>query len=427
MTSRVERRHRVRAHWIVLGTLMILLAAALTMRGYLHHLSAITDDSVPGDPGNGQVLLPVLEGKPVIDARAVDIRTSGPPRGTIALTFDDGPDPVWTPKILEVLRRHGVHATFFVVGNEAIAHPDIVRDIVADGDEVGIHTLTHTDLGGAPDWQRALELQGAQQAVIAATGQTTSLLRPPYTSTNRAVTPASWKAIDFAALEGYLTVLSTTDSEDWQRPGVRAIEKNAMAGSADGAVVLMHDGGGDRSQTVAALDALLTTWKADGYRVTSVGSAIGAPDVMRPATGWERTAAGMMVAAVRISDAVVAVLAWALLISGVITLARVVLVMVTAVRHVRSSRRGWPGGDGDRPRLQRVRGDRGGGALDRGLDAPCRDHRRRRRIDRRHRAAGGGAGAAAGACAPPGQRGQARRVEHRPASGIAWADRHGRR
>jgi cellulose synthase/poly-beta-1,6-N-acetylglucosamine synthase-like glycosyltransferase/peptidoglycan/xylan/chitin deacetylase (PgdA/CDA1 family) len=329
----------VRAHWIVLGTLMVLVAVALTLQGYLRHHGGITDDSAIRASGTGHVPSAVLDGKPVIDARTIDMRTSGPSRRTIALTFDDGPDPVWTPKILEVLRRHGVHATFFVVGNEVMRHPELVRAMVADGNDVGIHTLTHTDLGAVSAWQRTIELQGAQQAVIAATGRTTSLLRPPYSSTNTAVTPAGWKAITASSAEGYLTVLSTLDSEDWQRPGAVAIEANVLPYSGSGAVVLMHDGGGDRSETVAALDRLLTQWSADRYRVTTVGDAIGVRDTMRVADLGERIAAGALLTAVRVSDILVSVLAWALLISGAITLVRVVLVMTTAVRHARASER----------------------------------------------------------------------------------------
>jgi cellulose synthase/poly-beta-1,6-N-acetylglucosamine synthase-like glycosyltransferase/peptidoglycan/xylan/chitin deacetylase (PgdA/CDA1 family) len=318
---------------------MLLVALALTLQGYLRHHGGISDDGVAGRSGGGQVPSAVLHGKAVVDARAADVRTIGPARSTVALTFDDGPDPVWTPKILEVLRRHGVHATFFVVGSEVLKHPDIVRAIVADGNEVGIHTLTHTDLGAAPEWQRTIELLGAQQAVIAATGRTTSLLRPPYSSTNEAVTPGSWSAIGSAAAAGYLTVLSTLDSGDWHRPGVPAIVSGVAGSQAGGAVVLMHDGGGNRSETVAALDEMLSRWSDEGYRVTTVGDAVGLHDTMRIADPWARAAAGALMIAVRLSDILVAVLAWALLASGAVTLLRVLLVMTTAVRHARASER----------------------------------------------------------------------------------------
>ncbi|WP_308492741.1 bifunctional polysaccharide deacetylase/glycosyltransferase family 2 protein [Microbacterium terrisoli] len=346
MTS--QRRHRAhahaahrrtRAHWIVLAGVLLVIAAALALQGYLHHHGGVTDDGVVSASGAGVVPAAVAHGGPVIDARAGQVATSGPKSGTIALTFDDGPDPTWTPKILDVLRRHGVHATFFVVGSEVLEHPDLVRTIVADGNEIGIHTLTHTDLGQVPNWQRTAELQGAQQAVIAATGRTTSLLRPPYSSTNDAVTPASWSAIESAAADGYLTVLSTLDSEDWQRPGVSAIEAKLRKGGAHGAVVLMHDGGGDRSETVSALDAMLSTWAHEGRRVTTVSDAVGISDTMRPATVVDRVTSGAFLSAVRVSEVLVGVLAWALLISGVIMLVRVVLVMTTAVHHARAARR----------------------------------------------------------------------------------------
>ncbi|GAA3759991.1 glycosyltransferase [Microbacterium kribbense] len=329
----------MRAHWIALAVLMVIVATALLLQGYLHHRAGISDDAAVVVSSAGQVPQAVRDGRAVIDARAAQVRTTGPARRTIALTFDDGPDPTWTPQILQVLRRHGVHATFFVVGNEVIDHPELARAIVADGNEIGIHTLTHTDLGQAPGWQRAIELQGAQQALIAATGQTTSLLRPPYSSTNSAVTDASYSAIRYAAARGYLTVLSTQDSEDWRRPGVAAIEANLQPRGTAGTVVLMHDGGGDRSETVAALDAMLTQWAEHGYRVTTVGDAVGVADTMHPADPREQIGATALVWVVRVSEALVTVLVWALMISGLITLGRALLVMTTAVRHARTSRR----------------------------------------------------------------------------------------
>jgi peptidoglycan/xylan/chitin deacetylase (PgdA/CDA1 family)/GT2 family glycosyltransferase len=278
----------------------------------------------------------VSHGGPVVDARGGGVQTVRPPERTIALTFDDGPDPETTPQILDVLREHGVHATFFVVGSEVIAHPGLTRRIVDEGHEIGVHTLTHTDLGGAPAWRQHLEVQGAQQALVDATGRAASLLRPPYSSTNASVTDGTWAAMRAAADQGYLTVLSTVDSEDWRRPGVPEIEQNLGLAGGAGEVVLLHDGGGDREQTVAALDAALTQWADQGYQVSGVGEAIGV-GTMRDATAAERLSGSAFVWGVRFSDWVVEALSWALLASGVVTFIRAVLVMGVAARHRRQS------------------------------------------------------------------------------------------
>ena len=266
---------RVRTHWFVLGALVLALGVALLVQGYTHHLGSVSDDSVPSTASTENVPPEVHDGGPVIDASGADVRTAGPPEQTIALTFDDGPDPTWTPRILEVLERHDVHATFFVVGTAAIDHPDLVRRMVDEGHEIGVHTLTHVDLGSAPPWQQELELQGSQQAIVGITGSKAALMRPPYSSENEAVTDGTWSAIRAGAEDGYLTVLTTLDSEDWRRPGVEAIQQNLTPTGSEGQIVLMHDGGGDRSETVDALDEMLTRYDEQGYRVTTVGDALG--------------------------------------------------------------------------------------------------------------------------------------------------------
>ncbi|NVM98056.1 glycosyltransferase [Arthrobacter sp. SDTb3-6] len=317
------------------------------VQGYMNHLAGIGDDSVSSSGSASAVPEAVSHGGPVVDARGGSVRTVSPPALTLALTFDDGPDPVWTPKILDVLRKHHVHATFFVVGSAAIDHPDLVRRIVADGNEIGVHTLTHTDLGTAPAWRRQLEVQGAGNAVIGITGQAASLLRPPYSSENDAITNGTWSAMQTVARQGYLTVLSTVDSEDWRRPGVAAIERNLTAAGPHGQVLLMHDGGGNRAQTVAALDSALSRFAAKGYHVTTVGHAIGI-DSMRPATTAEKLSGTAFVWGIRVSDFIVSAITWALLAAGIVTFIRAVLVVGFAARHRRAARRSRAEGSGRR-------------------------------------------------------------------------------
>jgi cellulose synthase/poly-beta-1,6-N-acetylglucosamine synthase-like glycosyltransferase/peptidoglycan/xylan/chitin deacetylase (PgdA/CDA1 family) len=337
----------VKAHWLVLIVVILALGVALVVQGYMNHLAGIGDDSVADNGSADAVPATVSQGGPVVDARGGAVLTASPPDLTLALTFDDGPDPVWTPKILDVLRKHNVHATFFVVGSAAIDHPDLVRRIIAEGHEIGVHTLTHADLGTVPPWRRQLEVQGAQSAVIGITGQAASLLRPPYSSESDAVTNGTWSAMQTVAGQGYLTVLSTVDSEDWRRPGVVAIEKNLVPSGVKGQVLLMHDGGGDREQTVAALDSTLSQFAAKGYRVTSVGDAVGI-ESMRQASTAERISGTAFVWGIRLSDFVVTAITWALLAAGIVTFIRAILVVGFAARHRRAARRSRVDGSGRR-------------------------------------------------------------------------------
>jgi len=328
-------------HWIVLAVLVVVLAVSLLVQGYTHHLFNTAADGVGQPPGpSGKVPAAVSGGGPVISA-AAQPRTAAVKRGTIALTFDDGPDPVWTPKILEVLRRNHVHATFFVVGTQVAAHPEILRQILADGHEVGVHTFTHADLGRVPAWRQSLELNETQLVVAGATGQTTSLLHPPYFSSNTALDNAEWAALRNAAGDGYLTVLTTLDSEDWRRPGVNQIIANSTPKGSAGQVLLMHDAGSDRAQTVAALGRLLPQLTKRGFTFTTVHDAVGMASPMRRASA---TSAGMglaLIAALRFIDWLMIAITWLLFASGVLSVARAALVLVAARRHRRLRTRPW--------------------------------------------------------------------------------------
>ncbi|CCQ46492.1 polysaccharide deacetylase family protein [Pseudarthrobacter siccitolerans] len=346
-STKSPRTSNVRAHWLVLLATLLALGLALVVQGYMHHLGRVGYDSVPAGASASDVPKAVSEGGPVVDPRGGAVRAASPPDRTVALTFDDGPDPVWTPRILDVLRKHQVHATFFVVGSAAADNPDLLRRMVAEGHEIGVHTLTHADLGTAGTWRSQLEVQGAQDVIVGITGEAASLLRPPYSSGNAALTNGTWSAMQGLADQGYLTVLSSMDSGDWRLPGAATIEDNLDPTGAQGQVVLMHDGGGDREQTVAALDSALTKFEDEGFRVTTVGDSMGI-DSTRPASAMEKVSGTAFLWGIRLSDFVVTAISWALVAAGVVTFIRAVLVVFFAARHSRAARRIAAAGRGRR-------------------------------------------------------------------------------
>lgn len=182
------------------------------------------------------------------------------------LTFDDGPDPTWTPQILDVLARYRIRATFFMVGSAAQRYPDLVRRIVAEGHHVAIHTMTHPNLltlGRAGQYQ---QIAGSKNVVESIAGAgSVSCFRPPYG--NRNATTDS-----IAAELGLATIMWSRDGRDWARPGADSIVSGNLDTRYDGgrAILLLHDGGIDRSQTVAALPRLIDALTVRGYRFVQI-------------------------------------------------------------------------------------------------------------------------------------------------------------
>ncbi len=185
------------------------------------------------------------------------------PAKYVVLTFDDGPDPVYTPLILDVLAKYDAKATFFEVGRNVVKHPALTKRIHAAGHSVQNHTWTHADLRPLSAASFRQQITPTDEAIRAQTGLTPACLRPPYGGMNPTVTKRA-KAL------GKDLVVWDTDSRDWTRPGTAAIVKRVLAGVKNGSVILMHDGGGNRSQTVAALPAILHTLKARGYGFRTV-------------------------------------------------------------------------------------------------------------------------------------------------------------
>ncbi|GAB3836127.1 hypothetical protein GCM10028799_73200 [Kribbella italica] len=165
------------------------------------------------------------------------------------LTFDDGPQPVYTPKVLAVLAKHHAQATFFVLGREAAAHPALVETTRRAGHHIGNHTWDHPMLTKLTPTRLRQEIS---------TGVKSKCFRPPFRDTNAHVAAV-------AAQYHQHQVLWDVDTRDWEKPGVPAIERALLRGARPGAIFLMHDGGGNRAQTVAALDRALTKLSSKGY------------------------------------------------------------------------------------------------------------------------------------------------------------------
>ncbi|HEY5160418.1 MAG TPA: bifunctional polysaccharide deacetylase/glycosyltransferase family 2 protein [Gaiellaceae bacterium] len=335
-------RVRVPAHWGLISFCFVVAAVAILFEGIATHTIGASGIGAPGVAG---ARAPLAHSRPILSARGSRLVSTQPPPGRrIALTFDDGPDPNWTPKIAAILRREHVPATFFLVGSEAARHPDLVRMLVRDGNELGNHTFTHVALWNGPGWQRRLQLDLTEAVIVGITGHYTRLIRPPYSAMPDSVTSRDERDLAALADRRYLIVLADFESQDWARPGVAKIVRDASPPGSTGGIVMFHDGGGNRGETAAAVARMIPQLRARGFRFVTVAQLAGLPksDVEPAASAWERRRGEVFAVAVRIGFVLVRVLLLMVGLVGILFTARVALVLGLAGYQRRSTRRRAP-------------------------------------------------------------------------------------
>jgi peptidoglycan-N-acetylglucosamine deacetylase len=224
-----------------------------------------------------------------------DIEQIGAAKNKIALSFDDGPDPQWTPKILDILKEKNVIGTFFVIGNEANRDPGILKREYAEGHVIGNHTFTHPRFDEISRTQIKWELNLTQRLFESTLGIKSMLFRPPYGIDHQPEYAEEVAQLPLPQEMGYLIVGQRIDPNDWrQRNGkqipAQEIVDNVLRQASKGNIVLFHDGGGDRSETVAALPQVIDTLRAKGYQIVPVPELIGKTraEVMLPLSTEER-------------------------------------------------------------------------------------------------------------------------------------------
>src|SRR6478609_3146483 len=170
---RPTRRKRLPMRYLLPLLVLVALVAMLMLRGYVHS-EILADHRVQPPAATDKVPQKILEGGPVIDVRGGRTESLSVPDHRLVLTFDDGPDPTWTPRVLDVLKKHDAHAVFFVTGTMASRYPDLVERMVDEGHEVGLHTFNHPDLSFQSEKRIDWELSQNQLAITGAAGVRTS-------------------------------------------------------------------------------------------------------------------------------------------------------------------------------------------------------------------------------------------------------------
>ena len=199
-------------------------------------------------------------------SRTSSVRSGPATRKRIALTFDDGPSS-FTARILDVLEVQDVRATFFVEGRKVAGHEDLLKRMLDAGHVIGNHSFDHVSLAKA-DRAALRQIDDTQAAIRTATGFTPCLLRPPFGLGSRTLLRA-------LSRRHLTSTLWSVNPRDFQTPGTATIKRRVLAGVKPGAIILTHDGGGDRSQTEAAIPSIIRTLKARGYRFVTVTDLLG--------------------------------------------------------------------------------------------------------------------------------------------------------
>ncbi|MFI5860177.1 polysaccharide deacetylase family protein [Streptomyces sp. NPDC051546] len=222
-------------------------------RGAPYRLEPMTSEGAPERPPAAK---PAVRTRPILELPAGAHTASA-----MTLTFDDGPDPRYTPGILDTLARHGVRAMFFVCGEMAVDNQDLLRRMVAEGHVIGNHTWTHPQLTKISRPAMASEIGRTSEVVQQAVGSAPSWFRAPYGAWNRA-------AFEIGAELGMEPLAWTVDTLDWTEPGTTAIVSRVLKQAAPGVIVLNHDAGGNRAQSVQALASYLPQLLGRGFRMT---------------------------------------------------------------------------------------------------------------------------------------------------------------
>ena len=226
----------------------------------------IIKPTTPTKPKTDKPVKPAQPTKPFVPmAPGVRVSSVNVPGNYVAITFDDGPHASLTPQILDVLKKHGAKATFFVLGSNAARYSSILARAAAEGHEIGNHTYSHIQMTASTQEKIASEISRTNALIEAAIGSSPKVMRPPYGAINAKLVSMMFNNY------GLKSILWNVDTNDWRRPGSAVVAKRAVDGAKPGAIILMHD---IHAGTAAAVESIVTGLQARGYTLVTVSELI---------------------------------------------------------------------------------------------------------------------------------------------------------
>lgn len=249
-------------------------------------------------------------------------------RTQLTLTFDDGPDPEFTNLVLDVLAEKQVLATFFVIGENILTYPELLRRITDEGHLLGVHTFSHAVIEGTSRLRVELELNATQRLIAAATGRMTLLYRTPYETGTGPVSRYVVQPDQVASEAGYLSVGADVVPRDWTDMTAQDLYEMARAGvRSGGSVIVLHDGGGDRTQTVEALGMMIDEFQANGYSFVTPAEMLGltVSELMPPDVTFRATLDGATLGVLSLASKVLISVFWCTILLGLLRSATMML------------------------------------------------------------------------------------------------------
>src|SRR6266849_3278828 len=267
--------------------------------------------NVEATPENGQRKITMDSSTRLISDETMDslpepyrVGRYGASPNQVAITFDDGPDPQWTPRILDILKREHATATFFLIGREAETFNSLTERVYREGHEIGNHTYTHPDISNLSNFFVELELNLTERLFASRLGIRTVLFRPPYSVDAEPDTEDQVRPLEISEKKGYLTIGDKNDPNDWRETPLHKTAEEIAASVIShlppcsdprycGNIILLHDGGGDRRETVRALPMIIEGIRAKGLQIVSVGDLLhqSRAQIMPPLSPTERWSA----------------------------------------------------------------------------------------------------------------------------------------